>query len=146
MFHVEKLAVRQVETPIQPVGSPPLASVPEEFCSSSLIFLKDILSDHEFLVNSRASVSVFPGPKSLHVDRVCLLMADGSPMICSSSRIIPLQFFCCSGSKVYTWNFQLAPVSVPLLGADFLKHFILLVDIKGHKVIHADCPKKDVVI
>ena len=56
-------------------------------------------------------------------------------MICS--------FSCSSGSKVYSWNFQLAPVSVPLLGADILEHFNLLVDIKGRKLVHADalsCP------
>ena len=66
-------------------------------------------------------------------------------MICSGSRIIPLRFSCGTGSKIYTWNFQLALVSVPLLGSDFLEHFNLLVDIKGGKVVHADCPK-DVVI
>ena len=32
---------------------------------------------------------------------------------------------------VYSWNFHLAPVSVPLLGADFLQHFDLLVNVKG---------------
>ena len=32
--------------------------------SRSLLFLLDILSDREFLVDSGASVSVFPGPKS----------------------------------------------------------------------------------
>ena len=42
---------------------------------------------------------------------------------------------------VYTWNFQLAPVSVPLLGADFLEHFNLIIDIKGCRLVHADCPK-----
>ena len=66
-------------------------------------------------------------------------------MLCSGTRIIPFRFSCGSGSKVHTWNFQLAPVSVPLLGADFLEHFNLLVDIKGRKVACADCPK-DVII
>ena len=145
MFHVGKLAVRQVETPLQPASSPPLASAPVEFCSSSLIFVKDILLDREFLVNSGASVSVVPGPQSSSVNRVCLLTVKGSPMICSGSCIIPLPFSCGSGSKVYTWNFQLAPVSIPLLGADFLDYFNLLVDIKDRKVVHADCPE-DVVI
>ena len=41
--------------------------------------------------------------------------------------------------------FQLAPVSVPLLGADFLEHFNLLVDIKGRKVVHAHCPESVVI-
>ena len=58
-------------------------------------------------------------------------------MVCSDTKIIPLRFSCGAGSKVYTWMFQLAPVSVPLLGADFLEHFDLLVDIKGRKVVHA---------
>ena len=145
MFHVGKLAFRQVEIPIQPAGFPSLASAPEEFCSSSLIFLEDILFDREFLVDSGTSESVFPGPKASSDDKVCLLTADGSPMIRSGSCIIPLQFSCGSGSKVYTWNFQLAQVSVPLLGADFLQHFNLLVDIKGHKVVHIYCPE-DVII
>ena len=88
---------------------------------------------------------MFPGPKSSSVNGVCLLTANGSPMICSGSPIIHLLFSCGSGSKVYIWNFQLAPVFIPLLGADFLKHFNLLVDIKGRKVVHADCPE-DIVI
>ena len=36
VFQVGKLAVQQVETPLQPAGSPPLATAPEEFCSLSL--------------------------------------------------------------------------------------------------------------
>ena len=66
-------------------------------------------------------------------------------MICSGTKIIPLQVSCGSGSKVYTWTFQLAPVSVPLLRADFLEHFNLLVDIKGRKVVHAQCPENVVL-
>ena len=121
MFHVGKRAVWQVKTPVQPAGSPTVASAPEEFCSSSLIFLKYILSDHEFLVNSGASVLVFPG--------------QFANILHPSLFLLPLR------SKVYTWNFQLAPVAVPLLGADFLEHFNLLVDIKGWKVVHTDCPE-----
>ena len=65
-------------------------------------------------------------------------------MFCSESRLFPLRFFYGSDSRNYTWNFKLTPVSVPLLGADFLKHFNLLVDIKGRKLVHADC-SEDVV-
>ena len=117
----------------------------DKISSPSLLFIQDILSGRDFLVDSGASVSVFPGPSSSSVDGFRLLTADGSPMYCSGSRLIPLRFSCGSRSKVYTWKFQLAPVSVPLLGADFLKHFNLMVDIKGRKLVHADCPE-DVVI
>ena len=144
MFLFGKQVVRQVDTPVQPVG-PPVALAPEKFCSSTLLFLKDILSYREFLVDSGASVSVFPGPTSSSDDGVCLLTADRSPMVCSGTRLILLHFSCGFGSKVYTWNFQLAPVFVPLLRADFLEHFNLLVDIKGCNLVQADCPE-DVVI
>ena len=133
-----------MDSSFQPAG-PSVATAPEEFCSSTLLFVKDILSDREFLVDSGASVSVFPGPRSSSVDGVRLLTADGSSMFCSGSRLIPLRFSCGSGSRVYTWNFQLASVSIPLLGADFLQHFNLLVDIKDRKLVYADC-SDDVVI
>ena len=99
-----------------------------------LLFLRDILSDREFWVNLGASVSVFPGPRSDSSDGVRLLTADGSQMVCSGTKIIPLRFSCGAGSKVYTWMFQLAP-------ADFLEHFDLHVDIKGRKVVHMQCPE-----
>ena len=121
-----------------------LSSASEISCPS-LLFVRDTLSGRDFLVDSGASVSVFPGPSSSSGDGFRLLTADGSPIFCSSSRLIPLRFSCGSRSKVYTWKFQLAPVSVPLLGADFLKHFNFMVDVKGRKLVHADCPE-DVVI
>ena len=132
-----------MDSSIQPAGA--TVAPLDEICCPSLLFVRDILSGREFLVDSGASVSVFPGPSSSSGDGFRLLTADGSPIFCSGSRLIPLRFSCGSRSRVYTWEFQLAPVSVPLLGADFLKHFNLMVDVKGRKLVHADCPE-DVVI
>ena len=94
---------------------------------------------------SGALVLVFPGPASTPSDGVRLLTADGTPMHCSGTRIIPLHFSCGSESKVCSWNFHLAPVSVPLLRGIFLQHFDLLVDVMGRQLVHVQCPE-DVVI
>ena len=40
---------------------------------------------------------------------------------------------------MYSWNFQLVPVFISLLGADFLQHYNLQVNIKGQQVVHTDC-------
>ena len=91
LLEVGKLAVQQVDLPFQPAGFFNTLPEPEpepKMCSYSLLFLRDILSDREFLVDSGASVSVFPGPKSNSSDGVRLLTADGSPMICSGTKII----------------------------------------------------------
>ena len=98
MLGLGKLVSRQMDPPVQPVGSVP-NPVQEEMCCSSLLFLGDVLSDREFLVDSGASVSVFPWPKSTSDDGVRLLTADGSLLICSGSWIIPLRYSCGSGSK-----------------------------------------------
>ena len=61
LLGIGKLVVRQVELPFQPAGFFDALHEPEpEMCSYSLLFLKNILSDREFLVDSGASVSVFP--------------------------------------------------------------------------------------
>ena len=54
-------------------------------------------------------------------------------MYCSGTRIIPLRF----GLKSFDWKFHLAPVSTPILGADFLQHNHLLVDIAGGRVLES---------
>ena len=54
-------------------------------------------------------------------------------MYCSGTRIIPLRF----GSKSYDWKFHLALVSASILGADFLWHNHLLVDIAGGRVLES---------
>ena len=96
MSSLGKLVGRQVESSVQPAGSVPIsvpASVPEEqgVCCSSLLFLRDILSDRDF------------------------------------------------------WNFHLAPVSGPLLRADFLQHFDLLVNVKGHCLVNSQYPEDYVI-
>ena len=81
-------------------------------------------------------MSVFPCLKSSNNSSnsdVKLLTADGSTMYCSGTRIIPLRF----GSKSYDWKFHLAPVSAPILGADFLRHHHLLVDMAGGRVLES---------
>ena len=80
MLSFGKLVVWQGEDHVQPAGPVPNlvpalvpAPIPEELCCSSLLFLRDILSDREFLVNSGASVSVFPGLKFTSINGVHLL-------------------------------------------------------------------------
>ena len=42
------------------------------------------------------------------------------------------------GNHRFEWPFQLAPVAVPILGADFLKHYNLLLDVSNQRVFSAD--------
>ena len=77
-----------------------------------------------------ASVSVFLAPPSTSGSGAGLVTADSSSLICSGSRIIPSRF----GYHRFDWPFQLAPVALPILGADFLRHHCLLLDVSNQCV------------
>ena len=117
-------------------GGNTLNSIPAESPSSSLLFLQNKLSSHKFLVDTGASVSVFPHrprqPLSPGVG-VQLRTADGTAMNTFGSRQIALQF----GSRRFDWNFLLADVSMPILGSDFLRHHHLLVDVASARLLDA---------
>ena len=104
---------------------------------SKLVFLQDSLSGRRFLVDTGASVSVFPQTaptSSAPLSQTKLLTEGGFPLPCFCVHSIPLRF----GSRHFSWSFQLAPVSVPILGSDFLSHYALLVDIARARILDVD--------
>ena len=71
---------------------------------------------------------------SAPLSKTKLLTTGGSPLPCFGACVIPLHF----GSRHFCWSFQLAPVFVPILGSDFLRHHALLVDVARASVLYAD--------
>ena len=82
------------------------------------------------LVNTGASTSVFPHSRittgTLSATRHHLVGAGGARIDCYGSRLIPLQF----ARRRYTWDFEIADVKKPILGADFLTAHGLMVDLQ----------------
>lgn len=102
--------------------------------AGNLIYLTDSLSSRDFLIDTGASVSVFPYHGSpTQFTKLKLHTADGTMVPCHGERLLPLKF----GSHSFEWSFQLAPVTTPIIGADFLIHFNLLVDMAGKKILNA---------
>lgn len=104
--------------------------------TSGLLFLCDTVSKRQFLVDTGAEVSVVPASG---LDRrtmqkgTSLLAANGSSISTYGMRTLPLHF----ASNKYRWNFVIADVSRPLLGADFLRSNSLLVDLRGKRLVDA---------
>ena len=82
------------------------------------------------LVDTGASTSVFPRSRitsgNLSASRHHLVGAGGARINCYGSRLIPLQF----SRRRYTWDFEVADVKKPILGADFLMAHGLVVDLQ----------------
>ena len=111
-----------------------------EQCDSSinsLCFLNDTLNKRQFLIDSGAEVSIVPATV---LDKQCkpptqpLSAANGSQIATYGKRKLQFQI----GSEVFEWEFIIAAVERPLLGADFLRHSGLLVDVRSGRLIRPD--------
>nr|VZI28787.1 unnamed protein product [Spirometra erinaceieuropaei] len=100
------------------------------------LFLWDRVADTKFLVDSGAEVSVVPPTPAERKTRssFCLTAANNSSIPTFGQRSITLDL---GLRRIFRWVFIIADVSVALIGADFLAHFNLLVDLKNRRLV--DC-------
>lgn len=95
-------------------------------------------SGTKFLVDTGADVSVIP--KKTLVRRATpsetkLYAANGTPIITYGDRALTLNLSLCRA-----WRFVIANVQQAIIGANFLKNFNLLVDLRGRRLL--DGPTK----
>nr|VZI16354.1 unnamed protein product [Spirometra erinaceieuropaei] len=100
------------------------------------LFLWDRIAGAKFLVDSGAEVSVVPPTPAERKTRssFCLTAANNSSIPTFGQRSITLDL---GLRRIFRWVFIIADVSVALIGADFLAHFNLLVDLKNRRLV--DC-------
>jgi hypothetical protein len=101
------------------------------------------LTSKLFIVDMGSVYSVIPHSSSDPATGPAITSAAGKPIPCWGWRTMAVRF----GTTVYRWKFLLAAVAFPLLGADFLRNFRLVVDLhlfsvycKGSKPIHLVAP------
>lgn len=102
---------------------------------SHRLSVTDSKSGHSFLVDTGANVSVFPRYKKLNNSECAdykLYAANGSVIKTygTVSLILDLKL-----SRTFRWEFIIADIKQPILGADFLTHFNLLVDLRARRLI-----------
>lgn len=101
-----------------------------------LLFIADSLSGRQLLVDSGAQRSILPAQAmdtmaNGHGPRMDA--ANGTPIRTYGTRRVEV----CFGERRFSWDFVMATVSTPILGADFLCAFNLLVDVKNCRLIDA---------
>ena len=90
-----------------------------------LALLVDEASQQRFLVDTGSSYSILPHKSQQPHSGPRLCTADRSPIPCWGGRKVHVA----AGGRRFSWTFLLADVALPILGANFLKHFGLLVAI-----------------
>jgi transposase InsO family protein/predicted aspartyl protease len=112
-----------------------------EYCAeftNHRLCVTDVESGLRFLVDTGANVSVIPRPKkavstsNYNELGYSLFAANGTPIKTFGVKTLLLNFRL---KRTYRWTFVIADVSQPILGADFLSFFGLMVDMNARKVI-----------
>ena len=105
--------------------------------SQAGFFIKDELSDYRFLVDTDAFRSILPPLRdnsSIHPSSSQLVAANGTSIRTYGEQEVSIRL----SGRTYTWTFIIADVRHPLLGADFLSHFSLVVDVARHRLLNTD--------
>lgn len=99
------------------------------------LFITDFNSKVQFLVDTGADLCVYPktflkGPRAR--TNYELFAVNNSLISTYGFLVLTLDF---KLRRTFSWKFVVADVSKPIIGADFLSHFGLLVDIRNNRLL-----------
>lgn len=102
--------------------------------TSYRLFITDRNSRLSFLIDTGANVSVIPKRKGVKISPTdfCLYAANNTVIPTYGEKTLQLDL---NLRRPYSWKFIVAEVSKPIIGADFLRHHQLLVDIAGRCLV-----------
>ncbi|VUZ48025.1 unnamed protein product [Hymenolepis diminuta] len=103
--------------------------------NSPCLSLRDRKSELCFLIDSGASrsqIPPLPNEKFSIIPYSRLRTANGTPVLEYSYKNLNVDF---GLGEIFTWNFIITDTVIPIIGADFLSHFSLIVDLKGRKLL-----------
>ena len=97
-------------------------------------YIRDTTSGKQMLVDTGAMMSTFPPSeedrKHPPSNTIHLVAANGSSITCFGTKTRTISIM----DRSYDWPFLIADVRTPLLGADFLAHHDLLVDVRRKRL------------
>ena len=124
----------------QGINAEPEISINSAKNTTNAFSVYDENSRCRFLVDTGAYASLFPvshlntNQTLSQNDVPTLVAANGSKIATFGRKEIMLRF----GKSDYLWNFIIADIQQPLLGADFLANFNLLVDVAGQRLLSTE--------
>ena len=102
---------------------------------SRIFYVSDRHTGTRFLVDTGSEVSAIPPspPDRRHSpDKLTFMAVNDTPIRTYDKRSLTFNLGLC---RSFPWIFIIAEVQKPILGADFLRQFELLVDMKQHQLV-----------
>ena len=126
--------------PGKPLESPPIqaAEVETTTLTENRLHIFDPSTKSKFLVDSGSVISLLPRSaikRKLKPQPLTLTAANSSSIATFGTHRVDLNL---DLRREFSWDFTVADVNTAILGADFLAHFNLLVDLKNKQLIDAE--------
>lgn len=105
-----------------------------QFLPSRRLFIKDKINNLNFLIDTGACVSVIPVSKFKNIkcnSELLLSAANGSNIKTFGEKVLNLNI---GLRRDFTFPFILADINTPIIGANFLEHFNIIVDMKNKQL------------
>lgn len=103
---------------------------------TSRLFIYDKLSNNHFLIDTGSDLSIIPPlnkNKHTHFDNsIPLYAANGTQIKSYGQKVVTVSL---GLRRNFEWLFIIADVTKPIIGADFLSHYNILVDLKNRKLV-----------
>ena len=102
---------------------------------SRLFYVTDSSTGFKFLVDTGAQVSIIPpSPTDHHIHHTNLTLeaVNGTPIRTFGTRSLTLSL---GLRRTFRWVFVIAETGTPILGADFLRHHRILVDMTHYRLV-----------
>lgn len=111
-----------------------VSAAADDSLNNSRLFVRDKGSGFRFLIDCGAAVSCFPKKLTTVKNRTDLFLyaANGSKIHTYGTKNFELNL---GLRRIFPWSFLIADVSHPIIGADFLERFELLVDVKNRRLV-----------
>ena len=116
----------------QPIGATSAAGPSSD---RPLLFIRDTTSRQRFLIDTGAAVSILPLTmirQRLSPTNSNLRAANGTPIPTYGERSLSLNL---GLRRAFRWVFIIAKTEHPILGADFLAHYGLSVDLRHRRIV-----------
>lgn len=112
------------------VTSPPSSAMVDGVCESRRMVVFDKTNSTRFLIDTGSDVSILPATRSDRCygsEKQHLHAANGTRIRTFGTKFVSIDL---GLRRKFTWNFLIADVTLPIVGADFLAKFGILVDLK----------------
>ena len=109
-------------------------SVPSQV-PSRLFYVTDKATGLRFLVDTGAEVSVIPSSvsdRNHHKSNLTLQAVNNTSIATYGNRLLTLNI---GLRRTFQWVFIIADVKNPIIGADFIRHYSLSVDIDCNRLV-----------